>query len=271
MAALNALATAIAASFGSPMRQARRLHGGDLSEVFLTSLEDGRHLVAKAGPLVAAEAEMLHAIRTAGAPAPQVLGVAQGYLFLEALEETAASGAGWHALGLGLRKLHARRGAAYGWERDYAFGAVAIDNRPATDWPAFWGERRLSPSLPFLPPALARRLETLIGDLDDFLPAAPPAALLHGDLWTGNVLFGPAGKASLIDPACYFGDAEVDLAMLTLFGQPGRDFRESYGPLAPGHETRRALYQLWPALVHFRLFGAGYAAMVEERLTALRH
>lgn len=269
MADLTALGAALGSRFDTGMRRAERMHGGDLSEVLSVELEDGRRLVAKAGPLVSREAAMLTAIAAAGAPAPAVLGVADDFLFLEYLEETHGSEAGWRALGSALRGLHEQRGETYGWPDDYAFGTVAIANATAVSWPDFWAERRLLPFLRHLPADLADRVETLCDLLNDILPAAPPPALLHGDLWTGNVLFGPGGRAWLIDPACYFGDSEVDLAMLTLFGQPGRSFWESYGPLSPGSGPRRAAYQLWPALVHLRLFGDGYRSLVSSRLDAL--
>jgi fructosamine-3-kinase len=73
----------------------------------------------------------------------------------------------------------------------------------------------------------------------------------------------------MVDPACYHGDAEVDLAMLALFDAPPEPFWEAYGPLEPGAEERLPLYQLYPALVHMRLFGADYGAMVDRLLRAV--
>jgi aminoglycoside phosphotransferase (APT) family kinase protein len=69
--------------------------------------------------------------------------------------------------------------------------------------------------------------------------AAPPPALLHGDLWGGNLLVREGKLAAFIDPACYHGDAEVDLAMLCLFDSPDEAFWEAYGPLDPGWDERR--------------------------------
>ena len=82
------------------------------------------------------------------------------------------------------------------------------------------------------------------------------------------MLWGRDGRAWLIDPAAYGGHREVDLAMLRLFGSPGRRFLAAYEeryPLAPGHEERVALYQLFPLLVHAALFGGGYPASRRAR------
>ncbi len=256
-------------ALGLSVRGTRALHGGSLSEVLLLKLSDGSSAVAKTGTRVATEAEMLRAIAKADAPAPKVLGLGEDVLLLEALPETGATTAGWQALGDGLRALHARSGPGYGWPQDYAFGSVTIENGSAPDWPCFWAERRLLPFVDSLPSGLARRIEALAARLDQILPHAPLPCLLHGDLWTGNVLFGPNGSAHLIDPACYFGDPEVDLAMLSLFGRPPPAFDRRYGPLQPGAADRRAAYQLWPALVHLRLFGSSYRGMVEDRLSVL--
>lgn len=86
---------------------------------------------------------------------------------------------------------------------------------------------------------------------------------------SGNILVADGGLAAFIDPACYYGHAEVDLAMLTLFDSPPRDFWAAYGPLKPGSDARRPVYQLFPALVHLRLFGASYAATVDRLLVQL--
>jgi fructosamine-3-kinase len=86
--------------------------------------------------------------------------------------------------------------------------------------------------------------------------------LLHGDLWGGNVLAANNRVSALIDPACYYGHAEVDIAMLELFDSPSPSFFEAYGALEPGYRERLVIYRLWPALVHLRLFGDSYRALV---------
>ena len=255
----------IAAVFGSDVVLERRVKGGDLSELVEVALADGQRMAVKHGRLVGTEARMLQAMRLTGAPVPQVLHQGGTLLCLEWLEETPATATGWRALGAALRKLHATGGSDYGWPEDFALGAVALDNRPRESWPAFWAEARLLPFAETLPSGLARRVEAVAHSLPDRLPAQPDAALLHGDLWSGNALFTAQG-AYLIDPACYHGHAEVDLAMLDLFSVPEPGFWAGYGEGAPGRETRRPVYQLFPALVHLTLFGNAYGGMVTRLL-----
>lgn len=138
-------------------------------------------------------------------------------------------------------------------------------NEPDDDWPRWYAEHRVLPYVRtavdqgVLPDAgpftlVCERIDELAG------PAEPPARL-HGDLWSGNVLWGADGRPWLIDPAAYGGHREVDLAMLRLFGGPGLGFASAYDevwPRADGHEERLALWQLFPLLVHAVLFGAPY-------------
>ncbi|MEQ5870047.1 fructosamine kinase family protein [Sagittula sp. NFXS13] len=256
--------TRIASALGAEVTDLRPLHGGDLSEVVQATLSDGRHLVAKLGAHVAVEARMLRAIARTGANTPKVLHHTDDLLLLEHLLEARPSPAGWQALGTTLRQLHSAPAQTPGWTEDYAFGALTIDNQPRRDWPTFWDQARLRPFLPSLPKHTANRLSALLPTLPNRLNNAP-LALLHGDLWTGNALF-TADSAYLIDPAIYHGDPEVDLAMLHVFGTPPDAFWQGYGTPREGWHARRSIYQLYPALVHHRLFGAGYLGLVDQLL-----
>lgn len=258
------LAARAADLLGERFETCEALRGGDLSEVVRLRTATGRTVVAKSGPFASNEAAMLRAIRASGARAPEPFAVAEDVLVLEDLgPEIRASDTAWRDLAVGLRRLHDATGPDYGWDADHAFGTVAICNARRDDWPTFWLSNRLLAAPRALPRDVAARIERLATPIAAALPARPRPSLLHGDLWTGNVHFGRHGPA-LIDPACYYGDAEVDLAMLTLFGSPPPAFLETYGPLFDGWELRRAIYQLWPALVHLRLFGSGYRPMVER-------
>jgi fructosamine-3-kinase len=264
---VSAFARRVAELTGVAESQLERLAGGDLSQVLLLQRPDGRCTVAKGGPAVATEAAMLRALHGVGVPTPVVEGEHDGVLLLEHVPNDGVfSPNAWADIGVAIRRLHARTGERYGWPVDYRIGTVALDNRQTGDWPAFWGEQRLAATAGILDRPVRERVERLAARLPDLLPASPPPAFLHGDLWTGNLLVAAGRLAALIDPACYGGHSEVDLAMLTLFGEPPQAFWEAYGPLEPGWQERQPIYQLFPALVHLRLFGQTYADLVDRLL-----
>lgn len=272
---MTSLAERAAALVGGTLADARRLSGGSLSEVIALTLADGRALIAKSfssnhGATARAEADMLRAISAMGAPAPEVLGVADDLLVMAAVaSDGRLGGSAWRSLAEALGRLHVPGENAYGWPVDHAFGKVAILNGRTEDWAEFWADRRLRCHLPHLDAELGRRLEALADRIGERVPARPPSALLHGDLWGGNVLVGAnPDNVNLIDPACYYGDREVDVTMLTLFDHPPQDFFEALG-LAAGWRERQPIYRLWPLLVHLRLFGTGYRAQVTDALDRL--
>jgi fructosamine-3-kinase len=263
---VTAFSQRVVAVTGVAEERLERLAGGDLSEVLLVPRPEGA-VVAKSGPSVGTEAAMLRALAGAGIRVPWVVGEHDGVLLLQHVaNDGVLSPNAWADIGAELAKLHARTGEAYGWPVDYALGTVALDNREGRDWPRFWGEQRLAAAARLLDRPWRERVERLAGRLPDLLPAAPPASFLHGDLWTGNILVEGGRLAALIDPACYHGHAEVDLAMLCLFGEPPGEFWEAYGDRETGWEQRLPVYQLFPALVHLRLFGVAYAPMVDRLL-----
>ncbi|NEB76343.1 phosphotransferase, partial [Streptomyces sp. SID14478] len=154
-------------------------------------------------------------------------------------------------------------------------GLAPMRNVPGADWPHWYAEHRILPYLRLavdagtLRAAEAHSVEKVLDRLPSLAGPAEPPARLHGDLWNGNVLWGPGGAAWLIDPAAHGGHRETDLAMLHLFGAPhlGRivDGYQEAAPLADGWQDRLPLHQLFPLLVHAVLFGRGYA---EQALTA---
>jgi fructosamine-3-kinase len=267
---MTPLAEAGARLLGGVLKSARPLHGGDLSALLHLTLQDGRQAVVKTGPAPRVEADMLRAIKASGAPAPAVLHVNDTILVIEHVPAGGQLAGAWASLGQALATLHRAVGPRYGWYQDYAFGPVAIENAWSGDWPDFFARCRLLPNLPHIAPALGHRIAALAENLANRLPRRPPAALLHGDCWGGNVLVRGQEVAAFIDPACGFGHAEVDIAMLGLFDRPGADFHAAYGPLEPGHAERLAIYRLWPALVHLRLFGDAYRGLVESCLASAR-
>jgi fructosamine-3-kinase len=271
--ALNAAQEA-AGLLGARLVRQSLVAGGDLSEVLAIRLDDGREALVKTGPAPATEARMLDAIAATGARAPAVLAFNQSILVLERLPSGGQLETAWRDLGSQLGKLHRvtaqpeETSACYGWDEDYAFGRVAIGNTRTDDWPIFWAEHRIVNHAAHVATDLAARLERVAMKLGDILPDRPAASLLHGDLWGGNVLVSDRRISGLIDPACYFGDREVDFAMLQVFNRPDPSLFDACDRLAAGYEERRNAYQLWPALVHLRLFGSAYRPMVEKLLAA---
>lgn len=172
--------------------------------------------------------------------------------------------------------LHAIRGRRFGYPRDTLIGPLPQLNREADGWIPFFAEYRLMAMARMahedgpLSTADLARLERLAERLDEFLIEPKAPSLLHGDLWTGNVLVKGDRIAGFVDPAISFGHPEIELAFTTMFGTFGRAFFEAYeaiAPLEPGfHTLRKDLYNLYPTLVHVRLFGAGYLGGIDSTL-----
>ncbi|HEU0053290.1 MAG TPA: fructosamine kinase family protein [Longimicrobium sp.] len=290
----GALRASVEARLGRTLA-ASPVGGGCISHAARVETADGpvflKHNAEAPPGLFAAEADGLRALRAAAGDAlrvPEVIAVhdsmesgdgddAPAWIALEWLEP-APSGRGHSGrLGRGLAHLHrAPVDGRWGWARDNFIGALPQSNAPSPAWPAFWRDRRLAPQLD-----LARRAhrlpgtegewERLLDRLPDLLAAGDEdgASLLHGDLWSGNVM-ATAGGPALIDPAAYRGHREADLAMAELFGGFDAAFHAAYReawPLLPGYaEARRGVYQLYYLLVHVNLFGGGYVAQTAAAL-----
>jgi fructosamine-3-kinase len=244
----------------------RPLAGGDIAEVALVELADGRRAVRKRTPYDATlESEGLEALGAAGARVPAVLAVDASTLVLEHVRARPDP----EALGAELATVHQHRADAFGWHRDNVIGSLPQRNPRCDTWLELYVEHRLRPYRDDLPHPLAARLDDACERvLPVLLDHGPAPSLVHGDLWSGNVLDGRV----LIDPAVHHGDREIDLAMLDLFGGVPDALAAGYDavwPLPEGWERRRPAQQLYHLLVHVRLFGAGYHDAVARRLDAI--
>ncbi|HEU4323484.1 MAG TPA: fructosamine kinase family protein [Roseiflexaceae bacterium] len=270
----------------TPLRSRTPVGGGSISQALRLETTQGAYLL-KTGVrglpgFYRAEARGLELLRAAGAVRiPLVLacrdeeGGAPGLILLEWLEQPSGArrDAAAEALGPALAVLHGSRADAYGLDHDNYIGATPQPNGWSASWLEFFRERRLGFQIERASTAglldqarrraLARLLDRLERWIDDRLVQP---ALLHGDLWSGNMIIGPGGAPALIDPAVSYGDREADLAFTALFGGFPERFYRAYGeawPLAPGWQERRDLYNLYHLLNHLNLFGPGYLPSVD--------
>ncbi len=230
--------------------------------------------------LFAAEAAGLAFLAEAGAVRlPAVLAVEPDAIVTARIPVGAASRDGAEELGRQLADLHACAPPAFGAPWAGFIGPLPLDNGSAEDWPSFYVERRVRPYLRqaadrgALDPIQAVGIERALDRLPARAGPPEPPARIHGDLWSGNVVWDRAGAAWLVDPAAHGGHRETDLAMLALFGAPHLDrllaAYHEHRPLAEGWQERVLLHQLHPLLVHAVLFGAPYgerAAAAARRL-----
>ena len=159
----------------------------------------------------------------------------------------------------------------FGFFQDNFIGARPQKNTSSESWISFFRNNRLAPQFSaadrYFTAEDRARNQKLLDHLEDFLVEPEKPSLLHGDLWSGNVMCGTDGNVLLIDPACYVGHAEADLAMTELFGGFPSSFYDAYRearPLQPGYESRRDLYNLYQLLNHLNLFGSGYLNAVKS-------
>jgi len=280
----GAVAAALAEALATEVTGLASLAGGDLNDAFAATLAGGRRVFVKTSADVLpgtyrAEAEGLKWLAEPEAlGVPAVLAVvdpeapdAPGprLLALELIDVGRLDADGESELGRGLAAMHAAGAATFGASHPMRLGALVVPNDPVDDWPAFYVQRRLEPlaraarDRGALDARGGQTLARACARVEEIAGPPEPAARLHGDLWSGNVLADARGRPHLIDPAAHGGHREVDLAMLRLFGGPSSRCFDAYAeahPLAEGHEERVGLWQLFPLLVHAVLFGGGYGA-----------
>ena len=271
-------AARIAAALGSAVVSDRPLSGGCVADVRRMTLADGREVVVKCGAGADLEARMLGYLAThASVPVPRVHHaeadllvmdyIAAGDAFDDRAQEDAAEK---------IAALHAVTAPTFGLSFDTVIGGLPQPNARHRQWLAFFRDRRLlhmaheAHDAERLPASLLARIEKIAGDLDRWIGDEAEPGLIHGDLWGGNILVRNGRLVGLVDPAIAYADPEIELAFGTLFGTLGKAFFTRYHdlrPIAPGFfEARRDLYNLYPLLVHVRLFGGSYVGDVERTL-----
>ena len=224
----------------------------------------GGRFVVKLGPGAGDEAEGLRLLCDVsdGPPVPEVVLAEGDLLVTAAVDQVPRTAHHEEELGRSLARLHRAPFAHWGGGSSFV-GDCPVDPAVRNGGPAFYGARIMELAQRC---GLVHDVAAVAERLHDMLPPGGPA-LLHGDLWWGNVLFGHGGRSWLIDPSVHGGHPEEDLAMLALFGSVPAWLLGAYRellPLQPGWEERVALFQLPPLLVHAVLFGGGYRGQAKD-------
>lgn len=281
---------------GASLEARRPVGGGDINRAYRLTLSDGTELFSKANassllPMFEAEAEGLAALRATGTIGvtevlgiglePEAFGQDASFLLLAWLEPASKRADFWETFAEELAAMHAadtaflfpERGGqtTYGFPIDNYIGSTPQINTPKDSWVDFFRECRLHPQVRmaydagYLERSAIRQADSIMERLETLLPEPDHPSLLHGDLWGGNYMTGPDGKAWLIDPATYVGHREADLAMTELFGGFAPAFYSAYRSIAhvdAGYGERRDLYNLYHLLNHVNLFGYSYVGSV---------
>lgn len=206
----------------------------------------------------------------------------QAFILLEFITQPADRSANWNPTVLGEQlaalhhSYHYPHQVRFGLDEDNYLGSSIQVNGWSSNWVAFFKEKRLEFQISLaerngrLTKIRRHKLDVLCGNLAKWLESPPQGpSLLHGDLWSGNVLSDEHHNPVLIDPAVYYGNREAEIAYTELFGGFPKSFYEAYNsvnPLEPGYETRRDIYNLYHLLNHLNLFGEGYAVRIDAVL-----
>lgn len=253
-----------------------------LNNVFKVDLADGSNVFVKQqtspNDLFIKEAKELDLLGQF-INTPKVVYADEFYLVLEYLI-TSASSLNQADLGAQLAKLHKQQQRFFGFNFDNKIGTTAQYNavgKQIDNWAKFYGDYRLLPQInlakqnQLINKDTTTQLLRLVEELDSLLPADIIPTLLHGDLWSGNVL-AVGDEVYFIDPACYYGHHEADLALTYMFGGFSTDFYNTYHEHCgqqEGFEQRKHLYMLYHYLNHLNLFGSSYLSGVRQCLNAL--
>lgn len=277
MARMGSIAGKVEALLGTAVVATTPVAGGDVCNAARVRLSDGRHAFVKTRPhapadFFAVEAANLQWLATVegGASVPAVLAQSADCLVLSWVEPGRPSAEIVEGFARRLAATHRAGAAGFGSDRQGYIGVAPLPNVPAPTWPEFYAKRRVLPYLRVardrgaIDPADAAAVEQVLASIDSFAGPAEPPALIHGDLWSGNVVWSADGQGVLVDPATHGGHRETDLAMLTLFGAPHLarlvDAYDEAFPLIDGWRVRVPLHQLHPLLVHAAVFGGSYGS-----------
>ena len=259
--------------------------GGDISQAYRLSGEHRKYFVKTNRKQLAfmfdAEATALseiHHTQTIKVPRPLTSGTfdQHSYLIMEWISFSGQPNA--QTFAHQLADLHHCTRDQFGFALDNTIGSTPQVNNWSEHWVDFWTKQRLGYQLGLCKKnGLSHRLFDMGQLLQEkssllFETYQPKASLLHGDLWSGNWAADEYGQPVIFDPASYYGDHEADLAMMELFGHPGRQFFNAYDEsfaVDKGYSVRKNFYNLYHILNHANMFGGSYAMQAQNMIEAL--
>ena len=264
--------------FNSKLEKVEKLSGGSINEVYLCHLSNNK-IVIKINDkelypkMFEKEKKGLNLIRKCGFKTPEVIGAGcyDSYSYLAIEYVKSGKELNWKVFGIELALLHLNQNDKFGLEYDNYIGSLNQTNSFEDNWKDFYTQRRI---LPLAKIAIDKQLiekkdnkkiENLCSKLDKLVPNCKPS-LIHGDLWSGNLIYDQQNNPVLIDPAVYYGHPEMDWAMLSLFGAYPEVAIRSYcelNYLEKGFRDRKEIHQLYPLLVHLNLFGKSYYSQLK--------
>ena len=260
-----------------------KLSGGDINQVYFLKTSKGNFVVKlnekNAYPkMLCKEAKGLELLRKGNVITPAVIDQFEQddlqLIILDHIEAATPNKQFWYRFAEDLSKLHRKHNAGFGLDHNNYIGSLHQENRMLPTWERFFVENRLIPLIKMgfdkglLHKGHLAKFEDLFKVLKDMIPIEKPS-LLHGDLWSGNLLCGQGQAPVFIDPAVYYGHREVDIAMTKMFGGFDPIFMSRYleiYPLEKGWENRIEIHNLYPNLVHLNLFGKSYLGGIERVL-----
>lgn len=278
------IARAITKATGKPFEitNTRSVGGGCINQGYRVIGSDSQYFVKlnQASRVEMFQAEFLgltqmYDTKTIAIPKPIFWGVVENssYLVLEWLDLGKGNSSSWLEMGRQLAQMH-QQGTTdrYGWSMNNTIGSTPQINTWMDNWADFFAEQRIGYQL-----QLAQRKGGSFADRDRVVAAVrakladrqPEASIVHGDLWSGNADILADGRPTIFDPATYYGDREVDIAMTELFGGFPATFYQGYNErwqLDSGYQRRKNIYNLYHILNHFNLFGGGYASQAQRMI-----
>ena len=260
----------------------RSVSGGCINQGYQLIGNDNTYFVklnqASAVEMFRAEAlglTQMYDTKTIAIPKPICWGVAgnSSYIVLEWLDLGRGNNSSWLEMGRQLAQMH-QQGTVdkFGWEMNNTIGSTPQINTWMDNWADFFAEQRIGYQL-----RLAKRKSGNFPDTERVVEAVrtkladrkPEASIVHGDLWSGNANITADGQPTIFDPATYYGDREVDIAMTELFGGFPSAFYQGYNQqwqLDSGYQQRKTIYNLYHILNHFNIFGGGYASQAQRMI-----